>query len=129
MLANLFIGVAERIMSRKLIALEPIDVSKTGLMMINNACGMLLLVPLQVAFGEAARLPEVVAFSARQWTLLALSCVVAVGISYAGINLQKHVTASTFMVLQNANKFVVVAFGIVVLQEVRLALRRAGEVG
>ena len=151
MFANLLIGVTERIMSRKLIALEaralartlfsgrsspgrpppppptnspwqPIDVSKTGLMMINNACGMVLLVPLQFAFGEAARWREIAAFSTHQWALLVLSCVVGVGISYAGINLQKYVTASTFMVLQNANKFAVVAFGMIVLQEASDAL-------
>ena len=36
---------------------------------------------------------------------------------YAGINAQGYVSATTFMVLSNLNKFVVVAFGIVVLRE------------
>jgi solute carrier family 35 protein len=40
-----------------------------------------------------------------------------VGISWAGINAQAYVTATTFMVLANLNKFVVVGFGILVLQE------------
>jgi len=46
-----------------------------------------------------------------------LSCVNAVAISWAGINAQAYVTATTFMVLANLNKFVVIGFGILVLQE------------
>ena len=55
--------------------------------------------------------------SASDWALLLASCVNAVGISYAGINAQGYVSATTFMVLSNLNKFVVVGFGIVVLRE------------
>ena len=54
-----------------------------------------------------------------QWTLLLLSCINGVAISYAGIHVQKFVTASTFLVLTNTNKFGVVAFGIFVLGEAR----------
>mmetsp|Transcript_24564 Transcript_24564/g.55917 ORF Transcript_24564/g.55917 Transcript_24564/m.55917 type:complete len:169 (-) Transcript_24564:202-708(-) len=47
------------------------------------------------------------------------SCVNAVGISWAGINAQGYVTATTFMVLTNVNKFVVIGFGMFVLNEAK----------
>lgn len=37
MVVNLFFGVAERLYQRKLIAVEPVDISKTGLLLLNNA--------------------------------------------------------------------------------------------
>ena len=49
--------------------------------------------------------------------LLFASCINGVGISYAGINAQGYVSATTFMVLSNLNKFVVVGFGMIVLRE------------
>ena len=55
--------------------------------------------------------------SAGDIVLLVVSCFNAVGISYAGINAQGYVSATTFMVLSNLNKFVVVAFGMLALRE------------
>ena len=55
----------------------------------------------------------------RGWLLLGASCVNAGAISWAGINAQAYVTATTFMVLTNVNKFAVIAFGIFVLGESR----------
>lgn len=119
MALNLFAAVAERVVQRKLIALDPIDVSKQGMMMINNGVGAVLLIPLMAAFGELGHLHELAAFDARQWGLLLLSCINGVAISYAGIAVQQYVTASTFLVLTNSNKFAVIAFGIFVLGEAR----------
>ena len=53
------------------------------------------------------------------WAMLGASCVNAVAISWAGINAQGYVTATTFMVLANMNKFAVIAFGVAFLHEAR----------
>uniref|UniRef100_A0A7S3AC99 Sugar phosphate transporter domain-containing protein n=1 Tax=Haptolina ericina TaxID=156174 RepID=A0A7S3AC99_9EUKA len=119
MCTNLFAAVLERLVQRKLIALEPIDVSKQGMMLLNNGVGAILLLPIMAAFGEIGKLGQLGGFSSWQWTLLLLSCVNGVAISYAGIYVQKFVTASTFLVLTNTNKFGVIAFGIFVLGEAR----------
>lgn len=68
-------------------------------------------------------------YTSCRWALLLASCVNAVGISWAGINAQAYVTATTFMVLANLNKFVVVGFGIVVLQEASSWQARFGSEG
>merc|ERR1711920_936143 len=51
------------------------------------------------------------------WGLVALSCLNGVAISYAGLRVQQLVTATTFMVLTNVNKFIVVLFGVIALRE------------
>jgi len=109
----------ERLLQRWMIAVEPIDVSKTGMMLLNNALGALLLLPLLFAFGEAGQLGSLLHLGGRELTLVLLSCCVGMSISYAGINAQKHLTATAMLVLNNSCKFGVVAFGIVFLAEAR----------
>jgi solute carrier family 35 protein len=116
---NMISSVVERVLQRKMIAVSPIDVSKTGMMLLNNAVALVPMSLLLVAFGEPARWHVVRSLRSWDWTLLAASCVNAVAISWAGINAQAYVTATTFMVLTNVNKFAVVGFGIFVLGEAR----------
>ena len=119
MFFNMMSSIVERILQRKMIAVAPIDVSKTGMMLLNNAFALIPMTLLLVAFGEPARWHLVQGLGVRDWVLLASSCVNAVAISWAGINAQAYVTATTFMVLTNVNKFAVIAFGIFVLGEAR----------
>ena len=51
--------------------------------------------------------------------LLLLSCVVGTVISWAGLNAQMYISATTMLVVTNLNKFVVIAFGILFLGESR----------
>ena len=96
---NMLSSVLERVLQRKMIAVAPIDVSKTGMMLLNNAVALIPMTVLLAAFGEPARWHLVRGMGARDWVLLASSCVNAVAISWAGINAQAYVTATTFMVL------------------------------
>ena len=117
MFANMVSAVLERLLQRKMIAVQPIDVSKTGMMLLNNACALVPMWLLLIGFGEHHKWHLLRNLSYLDAALLFFSCINAVGISYAGINAQGYVSATTFMVLSNLNKFVVVAFGIVVLHE------------
>ena len=119
MLSNMIFSVLERLLQRKMIALEPIDVSKTGMMMLNNAFALIPMGLLLYAKGEHRQWHQLRQLAGPQWALLGLSCVNAVGISWAGINAQVYVTATTFMVLTNLNKFVVIGFGMFILHESR----------
>jgi len=118
-LLNMIAAVLERLVQRKLIAINPIDVSKTGMMLINNAASLLLMVPLLFWFGEHDKWYRFRSLNRTGMTLLVASCVNAVAISWAGINAQGYVTATTFMVLTNLNKFVVIGFGMAFLNEAR----------
>jgi len=119
MLLNMVASVLERIIQRKLIAITPIDVSKTGMMLLNNAVSLLLMAPVVCWFGEHTKWHRFRSLDTTAMALLVGSCVNAVAISWAGINAQGYVTATTFMVLTNLNKFVVIGFGMAVLNEAR----------
>mmetsp|Transcript_10696 Transcript_10696/g.23802 ORF Transcript_10696/g.23802 Transcript_10696/m.23802 type:complete len:305 (-) Transcript_10696:301-1215(-) len=126
MLVNMVASVLERIIQRKLIALTPIDVSKTGMMLINNAVSLVLMLPVLFYFDEFSRWYRLRQLSQQSMALLVGSCVTAVAISWAGINAQSYVTATTFMVLTNLNKFVVIGFGMFILNEARTWQAYAG---
>ena len=117
MMLNMVSAVLERLLQRKMIAVEPIDVSKGGMMLLNNAFALVPMGALLVWFGEYHKWARLRHVSTSDVALLLGSCVNAVGISYAGINAQGYVSATTFMVLSNLNKFVVVGFGMAVLRE------------
>jgi hypothetical protein len=85
---NMISSVVERVLQRKMIAVSPIDVSKTGMMLLNNSVALVPMSLLLVAFGEPARWHVVRSLRSWDWALLAASCVNAVAISWAGINAQ-----------------------------------------
>jgi len=115
---NMVFAVLERLLQRFLLAHDPVDISKPGMMLLNNGCGLAPNVLLLMLYQEPAMWEEKVGgMSASSWALVALSCVNGVAISYAGLRVQQLVTATTFMVLTNVNKFLVILFGVVALRE------------
>ena len=81
---NMAFAVLERLMQRHLMAQAPVDISKPGMMLLNNACGLLPCGLLMLVYGETARWSEV----AEQITpgavmLILISCVNGLAISYA----------------------------------------------
>lgn len=141
MLLNLVIALFERLFQRKLIALEPVDVSKTGMLLLNNIGAILpvsalLLIPGTLhetdIVGEhwnASRTP-------MDYVLLVISCITGVAIGWTAINAQQYVTATTMLVITNLNKVVVVIIGAVFMAEPHgplamcgIALALAGGVG
>ena len=74
---------------------------------------------LAYALGEHEKWGQLQGLDNASWAVLLASCVNGVAISWAGINAQGYVTATTFMVLGNLNKFIVIGFGILVLHEAK----------
>ena len=104
---NMAFAVLERLMQRHLMAQSPVDISKPGMMLLNNACGLLPCGVLMLAYHEPRRWADVAAgLTPGGVGLVLISCVNGVAISYAGLKVQQLVTATSFMVLTNVNKFV-----------------------
>ena len=127
---NLGLAVLERLLQRHLLAQDPVDLSKPALMLLNNAVGVVLnsLALLTVCWHT-----EVVDYASAfgrigggGCALVLLSCANGVAISYAGLQVQQRVTATTFMVLTNVNKLVVVAFGALAIGETLTPVAAAG---
>ena len=120
---NLTFAVLERLLQRHLLSQEPVDMSKPGMMLLNNAIGLVPCGMLCAAYQEPARWDVASSeLTVNGAVVLLLSCLNGLAISYAGLQAQQLVTATTFMVLTNVNKFVVVGFGLLFLGD-KLSVR------
>ena len=80
-----------------------------------------------LAYHEPSRWSDVAAEMTLGGAILVLtSCINGLAISYAGLRVQQMVTATSFMVLTNVNKFVVILFGVLVLKDELTALSTLG---
>jgi len=117
-LVNMLFAVLERIMQRHLMANNPVDLSKSMMMLLNNAIGMPPTLLLALAWGEHVKWRKAFGeVSTLGVTYLVISCLNGLAISYAGIRLQHMVAATTFMVITNVNKFAVILFGVIAFNE------------
>jgi len=108
---NTLIGMCDRLLCRLLLSKDqcPVDLSKTACTFISNACGV---VPLTIAAylkGEFSELPAALAhLTAMDHTCILLTCIIGLGISYCGIWAQSLISATSFLVMLNANKFFII---------------------
>jgi len=121
LLANLLFACSERVLQRHFLAVRAVDVSKPALMVLNNGVGALLIlfVLLIESYNKAPREEEfhrmrvaLTRHPLNAGSALAASCLVGCAISYAGLWLQRLVTATSFMVLGCVTKMVVLAWGV-----------------
>jgi len=108
---NIFFAVGDRLLQRLMLAKDqnPVDISKTGITLLNNLEGMVPLIVVMGIKSEFSEIPAAVGeLSIMGYTWVTLSCVVGVAISYTGIWAQSLISATSFLVLVNANKFVII---------------------
>jgi len=108
---NIFFAVGDRLLQRLMLAKDqsPVDISKTGITLLNNLEGMLPLLVVMFIKSEFAEIPAAVAsLTAGGIAWVVCSCLVGVAISYTGIWAQSLISATSFLVLVNANKFVII---------------------
>jgi len=114
---NSAIAIMDRCLQRYLLSKDqnPVDISKTGVTLINNLCGSVPMLIAAYATGELAAVPSAIAtMSNLDMFYVAMSCVIGLGISYSGVWAQSLISATSFLVMINANKFVIIgieAFG------------------
>mmetsp|Transcript_75440 Transcript_75440/g.219135 ORF Transcript_75440/g.219135 Transcript_75440/m.219135 type:complete len:332 (-) Transcript_75440:69-1064(-) len=111
MLNSLF-AVGDRLVQRYLLAKEqrPVDVSTTGVALLNNA---LSLVPMGFAVLLTGEFRQIVPLCRNLSGLgvfwVAASCVVGCGISFTGVWVQRLIAATSFLVMVNVSKFAIIA--------------------
>jgi len=119
-LLNNFLAVGDRLVQRYMLAKDqnPVNISKTGCTLLNNVFG---LVPLTIAalwLQEFRDVPQaILALDAWGYIWVLLSCCVGCGISYTGVWVQSLISATSFMVLVNANKFLIIFLEVLVWKE------------
>jgi solute carrier family 35 protein len=121
---NMICAMVERLVQRRLIAVVPVDLSKTTMLLINNALAapaVLIAIFLCRTSDKGTIEPSLYdRFSTAgvfDYVMLSASCVIGLAIGWTGINAQFYVTATTLLVVNNMNKIVVIAFGILWMHE------------
>jgi len=117
---NIFLAVGDRLLQRLMLSQEqsPVDISKTGLTLLNNLLGCIPLLVAGYFTSEFERVPSAVAeLDVVGWVWVIASCVAGVGVSYTGIWVQSLITATSFLVLVNASKFGVILYEAYVIKE------------
>jgi len=108
---NNFFAIGDRLLQRLMLAQDqcPVDISKTGATFLNNLLGMIPLLAVVFIKSEYDEVPGAIASLDHSGTIwVTASCLVGVGISYSGVWVQSLISATSFLVLVNANKFVII---------------------
>jgi len=125
--ANIFFAVGDRLLQRLMLAKDqcPVDMSKTAITLVNNLAGALLLIVAAALHGELGEVAGALkAMDAWGGLAVASSCIVGVGISYTGIWAQSLISATSFLVLVNANKFVIIFIEVLAMHKAPLGQRQ-----
>eukprot|EP00468_Gymnochlora_sp_CCMP2014_P009944 CAMPEP_0167746184 /NCGR_PEP_ID=MMETSP0110_2-20121227/3571_1 /TAXON_ID=629695 /ORGANISM="Gymnochlora sp., Strain CCMP2014" /LENGTH=206 /DNA_ID=CAMNT_0007630919 /DNA_START=508 /DNA_END=1128 /DNA_ORIENTATION=- len=97
---------------------EPVKMNDEGMMLYNNGIAMLATVVTVMFTAEHNGLYEdALKLTNWQWVWISGSCIFCYSISYFSFRCQRLVSATSFHILGNVSKVVVVLFGWVVLGE------------
>merc|ERR1719356_2334143 len=86
-------------------------------MLLNNLIGCFPTVALGVVVKEASNFDANLWFKSTGTLLLLLSGVIGTGICYFAIAVQREISATSFMVLQNAARIAVVIAGVLLFHD------------
>lgn len=110
-LLNILFAVGDRLLQRLMLTSQqdPVDLSMTAAALLNSLFGQ---IPVLIVMGyqrEFLEIPGAVAsLTATGHVWVALSCAVGIGMGYVSIWSQSHISATSFLVLMNANKFIII---------------------
>lgn len=113
-LLNMILAIADRVAQRRLLTSECKALSTETCMLLNNALGCIPTVALGIVMQEAAHFDAKLWFGSTGTVLLLLSGVIGSGICYFAIAVQREISATSFMVLQNAARMAVVIAGVMI---------------
>lgn len=105
---------------------HPVDISMTGTTLLNNVFCVFPVIALAHWKGELNDVPfALMELPLQKWVYILGSCTVGVGIGYCGIWAQSLISATSFLVLVNLNKFAIIFIEGVLLQTKELSMMQA----
>lgn len=113
-LVNMVLAVADRIAQRRLLTTECQDLSIETCMVLNNVLGLIPCFVLAFHWGEFDIADTNKWFFSFSTFLLILSGIIGTGICYFAIAVQREITASSFMLLQNVVRVAVATAGVII---------------
>lgn len=116
-LLNMILAIADRLAQRRLLSIEcggDNGLTTESCMLLNNSIGLIPTVLLGIWLGEFATADVQQWFMSINTLLLMLSGVIGAGICYFALAVQREISATSFMVLQNVVRMGVVVVGVLV---------------
>merc|ERR1719482_161182 len=113
-LLNMILAIADRVAQRKLLTSSCKDLSTETCVLLNNLLGCIPTALMGYRLGEVKEFNSALWFQSSATLLLILSGIIGSGICYFAIAVQREITATSFMVLQNTARMCVVVAGIVI---------------
>ena len=114
---DIFVGIIAALLQRRYIALYPVNISFGGMVLLQNVIGVLPDIALVFAIGEPRKWDNLQGHPAGDYLMFALSCVLGLTMGWASINAQQYVTATTMMVMGNANRILIILGGAIFVGE------------
>lgn len=114
---NMFFAIGGRMLERRFLALEKLDVSITGTLFLNNVIGICPVAITGFFQGEFGKISVLPSTTSQGWLVLALTCVIGVGIGWTGLLIQRQVSATAMLTITNMNKFCVILIAMVIFGE------------
>jgi solute carrier family 35 protein len=111
---NMVLAITDRITQRRLLTTECRSLSTETCMLLNNVLGMIPTLTLGLYLGEFKNARAAQWFMSADTILLVLSGIIGTGICYFALAVQREISATSFMVLQNGVRAAVVVVGVVV---------------
>lgn len=110
---NMCLAVGSLVLRRRLLTTECSSLSTETCMLVNNAVGFVPCLMLSAFAGELTRPPSIhYVFTDDVCILVLLSGIIGTGISYFGLALQREITATSFMVLENVVRMAEIYAGV-----------------
>lgn len=116
-LLNMLLAIADRVAQRRLLTSECKNLSTETCVLLNNLLGCVPTVALGTAVGELSQFDSKLWFHTSATLLLILSGVIGSGICYFAIQVQREISATSFMVLQNTARLAVVFAGVMIFHD------------
>merc|ERR1719420_2141414 len=113
-LFNMVLAIADRVAQRKLLTTSCKDLSTETCVLLNNLLGCVPTALMGHQLGEVQHFNSALWFHSSATALLLLSGIIGSGICYFAIAVQREISATSFMVLQNTARMCVVVAGIVI---------------
>jgi len=115
---NMISSILERVSQKHLISIYQIPLSNVGMVFYNNLFGIFWLFPFIFIMKENVKyVQEFDQLSLKGLFFVIGSMICGLLISYAGFRLQRRVSATTLLVINNANKIGVLLFSFFIIHE------------
>merc|ERR1719469_1793877 len=124
---NCVLVVCDRLLQRSLLASPDFSLSPSLCMLVNNTVGIAIMALLALCNAEIWQWPQAVrSANSTAWVWVVLTGVNGCFLGYLGIRTQKLITATSFLMLQNGNKVLLILLSVAIFGDTLSGLPLAG---